>query len=76
MFIEEFGQLILEHGQSQMSPDTGFLATHLLLVSERLRTVNPRAVANGEIPQLNKVIVKLESIAKVRRHVPRTPDHF
>ncbi|KAH0527552.1 hypothetical protein TsFJ059_002544 [Trichoderma semiorbis] len=67
MFIEEFGQLILEHGQSQMSPDTGFLATHLLLVSERLRSVNPRAVANGEIPQLNKVIVKLESIAKITR---------
>lgn len=76
IFVEHSGHLIFKHGLGQMSSDTGSLGTQLLLISERLETVNSEALTNGDIPELNKVTRKLESIAKVRQHVPRTPGRF
>ncbi|KAL6822100.1 hypothetical protein J3E69DRAFT_368254 [Trichoderma sp. SZMC 28015] len=64
IFIEQLGHLTLEYGVDQESPGTNFLGTQLLLISMGLGTVNPKALVNGDISELNKVIAKLESIAK------------
>lgn len=76
IFLEQLGYLILEYGLDQESLDTDFLGVQLLLISEGLGTVNLEALANDDILELNKVIGKLVSITKVRRHVPRTSGHF
>ncbi|KAL7905794.1 subtilisin-like protein [Trichoderma velutinum] len=65
IFIEGLGHLTLEYGKGQKSRDTGLLGTNLLLISDGLRNVNPSAIINGDIPQLNEVTAKLESIAKI-----------
>ncbi|KAM6486265.1 peptidase S8/S53 domain-containing protein [Trichoderma sp. SZMC 28011] len=65
IFFEHSGHLILKHGLGQMSSDTGSLGTRLILISKGLRKVNPEALANGDIPLLNNVTRKLESIAKI-----------
>lgn len=76
IFLEQLGYLILEYGLDQESLDTDFLGVQLLLISEGLGTVNLEALANDDILELNKVIEKLVSITKVRRHVSRTSGHF
>ncbi|KAL6695291.1 peptidase S8/S53 domain-containing protein [Trichoderma pleuroticola] len=65
IFIEQLGLMTLEYSKREMSSDASILGTHLFLISGGLGTVNPQALANGDIPQLNKVIAMLEPIAKI-----------